>query len=101
MRPVVWIGVVCVHILDGSKNSVRVERVVVLPDVVLHHRVEELPADVVGRSQALVVVCKRKVHLKIVKCQIRGLLPSKKGEPISSNFLCFATIILILGPVSK
>ena len=67
MRPVVWIGVVCVHILDGSKNSVRVECVVVLPDVVLHHRVEELPADVVRWGQALVVVCKKVI---IENCQM-------------------------------
>ena len=67
MRPVVWIRVVCVHILDGSKNSVRVECVVVLPDVVLDHSVEELPADVVRWGQALVVVCKKVI---IENCQM-------------------------------
>ena len=56
MGPVVGIGIVGVHILDRSKYSVRIESVVVLPDVVLDHRVEKLPPDVVRRGQALVVV---------------------------------------------
>ena len=82
MRPVVWIGVVCVHILDGSKNSVRVECVVVLPDVVLHHRVEELPADVVGRSQALVVVCKK---VLIENCQMSNFYYRLRAKRVASR----------------
>ena len=56
VRAVVGIWVVGVHVLDGVEDAVGVEGVVVLPDVVLHHHVEELPADVVRGGQALVVV---------------------------------------------
>ena len=82
MRPVVWIRVVCVHILDGSKNSVRVECVVVLPDVVLDHSVEELPADVIGRSQALVVVCKKVV---IENCQMSNFYYRLRAKRVASQ----------------
>ena len=54
MRPVVGVRVVCVHVLDGVEDALRVERVVVLLDVVPHHHVEKLPADVVGRRQGFV-----------------------------------------------
>ena len=56
MGSVVGVRVVCVHVLDRSKDSVRIESVVVLPDVVLDHRVEELPTDVVRGRQTLIVV---------------------------------------------
>ena len=54
MRPVVGVRVVGVHVLDGVEDALRVERVVVLLDVVPHHHVEKLPADVVGRRQGFV-----------------------------------------------
>ena len=57
VRAVVGVGVVGVHVLDGLEDALRVERVVVLVDVVPHHRVEEVPVDVVVRGEALVVVC--------------------------------------------
>lgn len=60
MRPVVGVGVIGVHVFDGAENSVWIKRVIVLPDVILHHDVKELPPDVVSWSQTLVVVCKKK-----------------------------------------
>ena len=54
VRPVVGVGVVGVHVLDGVEDAFRVERVVVLLDVVPHHHVEKLPTDVVGRRQGFV-----------------------------------------------
>ena len=65
MRPVVGIGIVGVHVLDGVEDAVRVERVIVLPDVVLHHHVDDLPADVVGGGQAHVVVWKELNRMNI------------------------------------
>ena len=44
---VVGVGVVGVHKLYGVEDALGVEGVVVLVDVVLHHRVEEIPANVV------------------------------------------------------
>ena len=54
VRPVVGIRVVGVHVLDGVEDALRVQCVVVLLDVVPHHHVEKLPADVVGRRQGFV-----------------------------------------------
>ena len=65
VRAVVGVRVVSVHVLDGVEDAIGVEGVVVLPDVVLHHHVEELPADVVGGGQALVVVWKELNRMNI------------------------------------
>ena len=58
VRPVVGVRVVGVHVLDGVEYALRVQRVVVLLDVVPHHHVEEVPPDVVGRRQSFILICK-------------------------------------------
>ena len=57
VRDVVGVRVVRVHVFDGSENSVRIERVIVLPDVILDHLVKELPTNVVIWGKRLIVVC--------------------------------------------
>ena len=54
MSLVVGVRVVGVHELDGVEDADGVEGVVVLVDVVLYHYVEEVPANVVVRSNTLV-----------------------------------------------
>ena len=56
MSLVVGVWVVGVHELDRVEDADGVERVVVLVDVVLHHRVEEIPANVVVRGDGFVGV---------------------------------------------
>ena len=53
---VVGVWVVGVHELDGVEDPDGVERVVVLVYVILHHRVEEIPSNVVIRGDRFVVV---------------------------------------------
>ncbi len=56
VRFVVGVRIVGVHVLDGVEDAVRVEGVVVAPHVVLHHHVEEVPAQVEPRGQRLVLI---------------------------------------------
>ena len=60
VRPIIWVWIVRVHVFDGIENSLWIQRVVVLVDVVVDHRVEEVPADVVIGGQRLVVIWKKK-----------------------------------------
>ena len=53
---VVRVWVVGVHELDRVEDTVGVESVIVLIDVILHHRVEEVPSNVVIRSDSFVGV---------------------------------------------
>ena len=53
---VVRVWVIGIHELDGVEDPDGVERVVVLVDVILHHRVEEVPSNVVIRGDRFVVV---------------------------------------------
>ena len=53
---VVRVGIVGVHVLDGVEDPLGVEGVVVLVDVVAHHRVEKVPRHLVVRGYCLVVV---------------------------------------------
>ena len=56
MGLVVGVWVVGVHELDGVEDPDGVERVVVLVYVILHHRVEEIPSNVVIRGDSFVGV---------------------------------------------
>ena len=89
MRPVVGIRVVGVHVLDGVEDALRVQCVVVLLDVVPHHHVEKLPADVVGRSQSFILICKdnnlstfkfKSKQSKRLTKEVGGVVPGDPGE---------------------
>ena len=54
MSLVVGIWIVGVHELDGVEDTDGVEGVVVLVDVVFHHHIKEVPANVVVRSDTFV-----------------------------------------------
>ena len=56
MGPVVWVWVVCVHILDSIEYPNGIECVVVLVDMIPHHHIEEIPSYILVRGYALVSI---------------------------------------------
>ncbi len=59
VRSVVRVRIVGIHVLNCLENTLRVQSVVILPDVIFHHLIEKLPPNVVSRSQTFIVICKR------------------------------------------
>ena len=54
MSPVVGVWVVCVHVLNCIEYADRVECVIVLVYMVLHHGVKEIPTNIIIWSYASV-----------------------------------------------
>ena len=56
MRLIVGIRIVGIHIFDGTKNSLWIERIIVLHDMIPDHDIKKWPTDIVIWRQSLVLI---------------------------------------------